>query len=178
MPNIVNDMLYQELERDLRDSGSFLFLNFDAMTVAQDQKIRTVLRDTGVRYRVVKNRLATQAMKDVLGVDIGRTLKGKCGVVFAPEEKAISAAKAVREELKTYKKNVPAPIQVLGGVIEGEPILGASAQTIADMPDRHTVNTQIATAISGPARKMAQMFAALPSGLARCIQQKIDGGDS
>ena len=29
MPNLVNEILYQELERDLKDSGSLLFLGFD-----------------------------------------------------------------------------------------------------------------------------------------------------
>ena len=172
MPNIVNKMLYQELERDLRDSGSFLFLAFDKLTVDQDQKIRNVLREEGVQYRVVKNRLAAKAMKDFLGVEVRGSLVGKCGVVFAPEEKAISAAKKIREEMKPLKKE--APVSIVGGVIEGEAILGDAAATIADMPDRNTVNTQIAVAISGPARKMAQMLNAVQSGLARCIQAKLD----
>ena len=176
MPNIVNEMLYQELERDLRDNGSFLFLRFDALTVSQDQSLRTKLRDAGVGYKVVKNRLATQAMKDFLGVDVGRTLAGKCGIVFAPEEKAISAAKLVREEMKPHKDE--APVEVLGGVIEGEAILGPMAATIADMPDRNTVNQMIATAINAPASKLARALAAVQGGLARCIQQKIDGDES
>lgn len=172
MPNIVNQMLYQELERDLRESGSFLFLSFDKLTVELDQKIRNSLREEGVQYRVVKNRLAAKVMKDVLGVEVREALTGKCGVVFAPEEKAISAAKKIREEMKPLKKE--APVSILGGVVEGEAILGEAAATIADMPDRNTVNTQLVVALAGPARKMAQMLNAVQGGLARCIQAKVD----
>ncbi len=42
------------------------------------------------------------------------------------------------------------------------------------MPDRNTVNTQIVTAISGPARSLATVVNAVSEGLARCIQAKID----
>ena len=174
MPNIVNNILYRELENDLRNSGSCLFLSFDKLTVEQDGNLRTKLREAGVDYRVVKNRLASKGMSDVLDVDVSTALVGKCGVVFAPEEKAISAAKLVREAMKTHKAN--APVRVVGGIIEGEAILGDHAANIADMPDRTTVNTQLVTALSGPARMVATVLNAVQSGLARCIQQKIEQG--
>ena len=178
MPNLVNEILYQELERDLKESGSLLFLGFDKLTVQQDGDLRNKLREAGVGYRVVKNRLATRVMRDVLGLDLGKALAGKCGLVFAPEEKAISAAKIVREAMKPLKKE--APVSLLGAVIEGEAIVGDAAATIADMPDRNTVNTQLVTALSGPARALATILNAVPASLARGLQAKIDkdGGDA
>lgn len=172
MPNIVNEMLYSELEQDFRDMGSCIVLSFDKLTVAQDEGLRKELRDAGVHYKVVKNRLATRALQSVASLDLTEAFQGKCGVVVAPEEKAISAAKIVREVMKTHRK--APPVRVTGGVIEGEAIVGAQAEFIADMPDRPTVNTQIATAISGPARSLATVVNAVGAGLARCIQAKID----
>ena len=54
---------------------------------------------------------------------------------------------------------------------------GAAAATLADLPDRNTVNTMIVTAISGPARSIATVVSAVAGGLARCIQAKIDKGE-
>ena len=172
MPNIVNDMIYQELEQDFRSMGSCIVLQFDRLTVAQDEGLRQQLRAAGVQYKVVKNRLAMRALRAAVEVDLSAAFKGKCGVVFAPDEQAISAAKVVREAMKVHKKDPP--VRVVGGVIEGEGITGAMAEAIADMPDRTTVNTQIVTAISGPARGLATVVNALAAGLARCIQAKID----
>ena len=172
MPNIVNEILFEELQRDFRESGSCLVLEFDKLTVQQDGDLRSKLREVGVEYRVVKNRLATLALKRVFDIDLSKTLVGKCGVVFAPEEKAISAAKIVREAMKVHKKDVP--VRVIGGIIEGEAIVGSMAANIADMPDRNTVNGMLASALIGPARMLATVLQAVPAGLARCIQAKID----
>lgn len=172
MPNIVNEMLYTELEQDFRQMGSCIVLQFDKLTVAQDESLRKELRAAGVQYKVVKNRLAVRALQAVASVDLTDALTGKCGMVVAPEEKAIGAAKLVREAMRVHKKDPP--VRVVGGVIEGEAIVGAQAEFIADMPDRTTVNTQIATAISGPARSLATVINAVAAGLARCIQAKLD----
>ena len=173
MPNIVNEMIYRELEQDFREMGSCIVLQFDGLTVARDEGLRQQLREAGVAYRVVKNRLATRALKTATDLDLSTAFKGKCGVVFAPEEKAISAAKLVREVMTAHKKGPP-PVRVVGGVIEGEPITGEMAAVIADMPDRNTVNTQLVTVLSGPARSLATVVNAVGAGLARCIQAKID----
>lgn len=174
MANIVNEILYRELERDIRAMGSCLLLEFDKLSVGHDTGLRRKLREAGFNYRVVKNRLASKAMQRAANVDITPALKGKCGIIFAQEARAIEAAKLVRDALKVFKKGVP--VRVVGAVIEGEAIVGAAAQTIADMPDRNTVNAQLAGAIAGPARKLASMVAALQSGLARCVQARVDQG--
>ena len=99
MPNIVNQILFRELGQEFRDMGSCLVLEFDKLSVEHDTGLRRKFRDAGFEYRVVKNRLASKALSDAARVDIGPALKGKCGIVFAPEARAIDAAKLVREAL-------------------------------------------------------------------------------
>lgn len=176
MPNIVNQFLLKQLEKDFEGMGSCIVLNFDKLTVELTNEIRTELRDAGVDYRVVKNRLAVRAF-DKMGLNLTEAFQGKCGVVLADEESAISAAKLVREfSLKARKAlsiRTP-PLVVTGGVIEGEAITGPAAATIADMPDKDTVRGMMAAAVSGPARGIAGCLAGLPGGLARVLQAKID----
>jgi len=175
MPNLVNEFLMRDLEQSFESMGSCIVVSFNTLTVEQDQALRTQFRDAGVRYQVVKNRLAVRALK-ARDLDLKAAFKGKCAVVFAPEEKAIAAAKLVREFTKKMKAP---PVVVTGGVIEGVPVSGPEAAFIADMPDRNTVNTQIVTAIMGPARMLATVTSAVGGGLARCLQAKIDkdGGE-
>ncbi len=171
MPNIVNQILRKGLEQEFRDAGSCLVLSFDRLTVEQASELRDQFREAGINYQVVKSRLARQAMQVAYDLDMSEAFRGKCGVVFAPEERAISAAKLVREATK--KQKTPTVV-VTGGVIEGEAVLGEAARMIADMPDRDTVRGQLATAVSGPARGLATVVAAIAAGMARCVQARID----
>jgi large subunit ribosomal protein L10 len=172
MPNLINEILADELASHVQSMGSCLVVSFDKMTAAQAEDIRNQFRKQGMRLRVVRNRLAQRVFRDA-GLDIDAALTGKCGIVFADEERAITAARILRETTVAQKLKEP-PFTVAGGVIEGQPITGSLAGTIADMPDRHTVRGQIATAISGPARMLATCVQGVAGGLARVIQARID----
>lgn len=173
MPNLVNTILLADLERDFQKMGSCLVVSFDNLQPEQDIAIRGKLREVGVRYRVVRNRLASKAFA-ALKLDLDSVLSGKCAIAIAEKEGAITAAKVLRDYIKKAKAS---PIQIVGGVIEGTPYLGAAAQAIADLPDRATVQTMIAQAVSGPARTMATLLNAVAGGLARCIQARVDKGE-
>ena len=91
MPSLVNKILLDELSAEFKDMGSCVVMSFDKLDVAQDEAVRTALREAGLRYRVVKNRLAVRAF-DSMDLDLSQAFTGKCGVIVAPEEKAIAAA--------------------------------------------------------------------------------------
>lgn len=178
MPNLINRLLMEEIERDLDGMGSCLVLSFDRLTVAAASDLRTKFREAGVRYRVVKNRLAIKAF-EARGLDMADAFEGKCGLVLAPEEGAIGAAKIVREAFRRAKEP---PVRVTGGVIEGEPIVGPAARHIADMPDKNTVRSQLLGVLTGLHRGLLTCVqSAGPAGVARVLQARIDkeegGGD-
>jgi len=179
MPNLVNNLLYEHLTRDIKSMGSCLVLSFDKLTVADDERLRKKFRGAGFRYRVVKNRLAVKAFQSTLGVDLGEAFTGKCGIVFAKEERAIAAAKLVKETITAAlaKSKIKfAPLTITGGVIERQAIVGKAAQSIADMPDRNTVRAQLLGVMSAPMRGLAVALNAVAGGTARCINAKVEKG--
>jgi len=173
MPNIVVRHAFAEYGKDIEGMGSCVVISFDKLTVAQVSDLRNQFRDQGISMRVVRNRIAKKALKEA-GYEV-ESLSGKCGIAFAPEEKAITAAKLVRDFAKAHKETT---LEVLGGIVEGEVIPTAAAATIADMPDKDTVRAQIAIAISAPARGLATVLSGLHSGLARCLDQHAEGATS
>ncbi|MHC4515951.1 MAG: 50S ribosomal protein L10 [Planctomycetota bacterium] len=178
MPNLVNEILLEDLKQKFEEMDSCVVVSFDKLTVEQANDVRNQFRDAGLNYFVVKNRLALQVLKS-MGLEMRSAFEGKCAVAFAKEEGAISAAKLVREFNKPFRK--APPMRVTGGVIEGEVIIGDAAKNIADMPDKQTVRGQLASALSGLARGIVVCLSgAGPAGLARVLQAKIDkeGGDS
>jgi len=170
MPNIVNKCLLAELERDFRAMGSCVIVEHGPVNPVQDIEIRSQMREAGVCYRVVRRRLAHRALA-AMDLDIGVALKGRCAFAIAAKEGAIQAARKLREWIKKTKN---APISIKGGIVEGQAYVGESAGLLADLPDRHTVNTQIASAVSGPARSLASVLNAVAGGMARCIQARLD----
>lgn len=172
MPNLVNEILLADLKKEFQNMGSCVVVEFGKLQPQQDIEIRGKLREAGVRYRVVRSRLALKAFSG-LKLDLSGALTGRCGVAIAQKEGAIQAAKILREWIKKTKN---APIAIKGGVVEGTAYTGASADAIADLPDRNTVNTMIVSAISGPARSLASILNAVAGGLARCTQARVDKG--
>jgi large subunit ribosomal protein L10 len=172
MPNLVNEILLADLQREFESMGSCVVVEFGKLQPKQDIEIRDKLRSAGVRYRVVRSRLARRAFAG-MNLNLDEALTGRCGIAIAEKEGAIAAAKILREWIKKTKD---APLTIKGGVVEGSAYAGAAADAIADLPDRNTVNTQIVTAISGPARSLAILVSAVAGGLARCIQARVDKG--
>ncbi|HLQ39074.1 MAG TPA: 50S ribosomal protein L10 [Planctomycetota bacterium] len=170
MPNLVNEVLLADLRREFKNMGSCLVITFDKLQPEQDKELRGKFRDAGVKYRVVKNRLAVKAFAE-LKIDLAPAFVGRCGVAIAKKEGAIAAARLVRDYSKKQKLS---PVKLVGGVVEGQPFVGTAAEGIANLPDRHTVNTMLATAVSGPARSLATVVSALAAGMARCIQARVD----
>ncbi len=170
MPNLVNEILLADLQREFQKMGSCVVVEFGNLKPKQDIEIRGKLREAGIRYRVVRSRLASRAFAS-MKLDLSVALTGRCGIAIAQKEGAIQAAKILREWIKKTKD---APLTIKGGVVEGAAYSGAAASSIADLPDRNTVNTQIVTALSGPARSIACLVSAVAGGLARCIQAKVD----
>jgi large subunit ribosomal protein L10 len=170
MPNLVNEILLADLQREFQSMGSCVVVEFGKLQPKQDIEIRDKLRAAGIRYRVVRSRLARRAFSE-LDLNLDEALTGRCGIAIAEKEGAIEAAKILRDWIKKTKD---APLTIKGGVVEGAAYAGAAASTIAELPDRNTVNTMIASAISGPARSIASLVSAVAGGLARCIQAKVD----
>jgi large subunit ribosomal protein L10 len=172
MANVINEFLVSELQGEIKKAGSCLLVGFQKMSVAQAEDIRREFRKAGLKYRVVKNRLASVAFA-AHKLDVGKNLKGKCGVVFAPQERAIEAAKLLRDHYKKLKVKEP-PLSVIGGVIEGEVIGKARAAAIVDMPDRKTVQAQLASVLAAPMRSLAVALSGVAGGVSRCIQARVD----
>ena len=57
MPNVVNEIILADLQREFQRMGSCVVVEFGKLLPQQDIEIRGKLRAAGVRYRVVRSRL-------------------------------------------------------------------------------------------------------------------------
>lgn len=174
MPNIVNKMVMRELTEEFKDVEGMVLVSYAGLTVEENEALRGKLAEKNVSFRMVRNSLAKRVLAEKeITFPEDEALKGNTGIAYGDAEAAIDAAKIFNE--KDVKK--AGKVQFKGGVLEGNALDAQSAKALADLPDRDTLHAQLLGVISGPARGLATVINAVPSGLARVIQAHVDDSD-
>lgn len=183
MAKALKHMLASQLGGELENSpAGLMVVDPGGMTVEAVEAFRGDLREQagGALLRVVHNRTARVAIRergfdgDVEG--LSAVLAGPSAVVYGGDG-PIPIAKVVRDWSKKHKA-----LKVKGAVADGEVLLGADAQALAEMPDLEQLKGMLAGLIIGAGRGIATSLQGVYGGLARVIQARLDeggfGGDS
>lgn len=170
MPNLVNEMIYRELEQGLAKASGMVFLAVHKLTVKETEGLRNELHGGGVRMRIVRNRLARKALA-ARGLETPKELlAGNVAVMWGDSEQAIFAAKVFSKS--AFKKQ--GKIAFRGGMLEGNLVGGKEAEAMSALPSRKELQATLLGVISAPARTLATVLSALPSSTARVLQARID----
>ena len=144
-------------------SPYLIVIDYTGLTVQQFTELRNRLDTGGARCTVAKNSYMRKALAEAGMPDIGADLTGQMAYVMGDAE-VFSAAKVIKNFEKEFKK----PEMKVG--ILGNAILDAEAlKSIADIPSREAVLSQLLATILEPATRIA-----------RVVQNKFnpDGDDS
>ena len=131
-----------------------LFADFTGVPTAELRKLRILMRELGGTFTVLKKRLLRIALKNK-GIDCDPTkFERQAGLITVSQDIYSAAAKiyALVKELARTKKD----LKILGGVdIEAKKELSAEEfVTIAQLPSRETLLTQIAFMLTMPMKKI------------------------
>jgi large subunit ribosomal protein L10 len=140
---------------EIKNSKSLLFADFTGVPTDEIKKLKAVLRSAGAKFKVFKKRLLKIAMTEA-GVDVDPTkFDAQVGTVFAP--KAIyDVASPLWKFGKDLLKNTKKEFKILGGYDAQEKKFfdGAAIATIAKLPSREVLLTQIAVMFGMPIKKV------------------------
>jgi large subunit ribosomal protein L10 len=148
--------------------SSAVFLDFKGMTVEQVTKLRVEFRKSGVDYRVVKNTLVKQAIKDKpWSASLKSTLAGMTGIAWSYEDPS-AAAKVVKAFRKDNEK-----LQVKAGLIEGQLLDGKAVESeLAAMPGKDEVRAQLLATMQAPLQKFVALLQAPSQNLVYLLSAK------
>ena len=137
-----------ELTEKLAGNQTLVFVNFKGITVGETDKFRRALREAGVGYKVSKKTLLNRVLeaKGVTGTQ--PDLVGEMGVAYS-----IDALAAAREVLN-FSKGKETP-KIIGGVFNGEYADQARMMSIATIPSREVLLSQIAYLLKSPIQRLA-----------------------
>jgi large subunit ribosomal protein L10 len=147
---------------------SAVFLDFKGMTVEEVSKLRIEFRKSGVEYRVVKNTLVKQALKDKpWSKTLGDALRGMTGVAWSYEDPS-AAAKVVKAFRKDNEK-----LQIKAGLIEGQLLDGKAVESqLATMPGKNELRAQLLATMQAPLQNFVALLQAPAQNLVYVLSAK------
>lgn len=155
---------------------SAVLVDFQGMTVEAVTALREEFRKSGVEYKVVKNTLVKQAIKDrPYAQGVGPALKGMTGIAWCYEEPG-AAAKVIKTFAKTNAK-----LKIKAGIVEADVLTAANVENVlATMPGKNELRSTLLATFMAPMQSLvaqlnapSQNFAYLLD--ARVRQQKTEG---
>ena len=158
----------QYLATELADSTTAIVGTFSKLTVSQDFALRTVVRNAGGKYRVLKNKLAERGAK---GTKIEAALQGLKGVssMAYTSGDPVALAKA----LTTWvKENAEFSFKL--AIVDGKVLSVAEIQQLAAMPGREELYSKLLFLINAPAQRLVTVLNATSRDLAVVIGQAVE----
>ena len=127
-------------------------------------RLRKLLRDKQVEYKVFKNTLAKRALDELELGGAATFMDGPTAWAFANDPVAPSKI------LKDFGKEAP-QIEMLGGILDGMIINKSQLEVLASLPPREVLLAQIVGTIVAPIRNAVSAINAVPNGLVNVLDQ-------
>lgn len=166
------EALTSEVKGRFGKMTSAVLLDYQGLTVEAVTKLRNEFRKQGVEYRVVKNTLIKQAIKDQSWASaLGKTLTGMTGVAWSYEDPS-AAAKVVKAFRKDNEK-----LKIKGGLIDGQIVAADRVETdLANMPGKDELRGMLLATFQAPLTQFVQLLNAPGQNFAYLLKAKEDKG--
>ena len=158
----------EKLAAELTGATTAIVGTFQKLTVSQDFALRTVVRNAGGKYRVVKNKLAARAAQGTGVEQALQGLKGVSSLAYSTGD-PVALAKA----LTTWvKENSEFSFKL--AIVDGKLLSVAEIQQLALMPGREELYSKLLFLINSPAQRLATVLNATGRDLAVVLGQAVE----
>lgn len=141
--------LLSSFKNDVKDAQSIVFVHFEKLSAKDTIILRRALRTEGVGYKVIKKSLAQRVFND-LGVSGDMPeLPGETAFAYATD--LLAPARGVHAFAKTHKEQV----SISGGIFEGVYKSAGDMMSIALIPPREVLLSQLAYLLKSPMQRIA-----------------------
>lgn len=135
-------------------SQTLTLAEYRGMTVAHLDVLRRQAREKGVYLHVLKNTLARRAVKGTPFEVVSDAMVGP--LIYGFSEDAVAAAKVVSDFAKTNDKLV-----IKAGAYAGKMLDAKGVQSLASIPTKEVLLSQLLGLMMSPISRMARVLAAL-----------------
>lgn len=169
MPSDAKRAAVAELVQTFSGADRAVVSDYRGLTVADIGAVRRSLRDKGISYRVVKNRLARIAAEQAGRSELASLMDGPTALSMGGEDE-VALAKGVLDAVRPYRTVV-----IRGAVIGANRLDGNEVTRLAALPGRDQLLSAIAGGLAAPLAVTAGLFDAplrAMAGLFEALVQK------
>ncbi len=148
-------LIVDEIKTQFDNAVSVVFADYNGVTVEEDTKLRKQARETGVVYKVYKNRLMLRALNE-LGIEgVNPTdLEGTTSVAIAKDE--VTAAKLLGNANKDFNK-----LNIKFGILNKQVISKAECEKLSKIPERKVLLAMLLGGLTGTISSFARALNAV-----------------
>lgn len=169
MPSAEKSESVQSLKERFQGVKTAVLTEYRGLTVRQISDLRKQLKGAAAEYKVVKNRLARLAVKGSPLDPLAPHLKGPTGVAFSRQDPV-----AVAKALQTFVRANPA-LTIKVGLVEGKVLEPQALRSLADLPSKEALRSQLVGAIQGPMSQLVRLLTAPQQEFVRVLEARSKG---
>jgi len=159
-----------EVTTQLRDAEAVYAVDYRGTSVTQAAELRSRLRESDTRFRIVKNTLTERAADNAGAEALKPFLEGPTALVFVQGD-AATAAKALADFRKASGL-----LEFKGGWMNGDTLSAEQIDAISKLPSRDVLYGRLVGMVASPLTGLASAMGGLIGGLARQLQLMADQG--
>lgn len=169
MSKYVKGLLQQELERKFTDVSEFVVLEVRGVGGNENNEMRGVLKEKGIRLSVVKNAMMCRALESLeMPGAKALFLAGPSAVAFGGDS-VVDVAKGVNE----WAKKITA-VKFKGAYVDGSVVDAQGAEALSKMKSRVELQGDVVMLINAPGANLAAAIAGSGGIIAGCIKSLVE----
>jgi large subunit ribosomal protein L10 len=168
MPTEKKVQIVENLQETFSRCSIGILTDYRGLKTSELTDMRRKLRELGIEYRVVKNSLAQFAAKKAGMDELVGSFKGPVAVVFGYGE-ILDTARALADYIRTTKST----LSIKGGFLEDRLLSSRDVDTLATLPTREVLISQVMAGIQSPIVGLVNVLSAPIRGVMGVLQARI-----
>jgi large subunit ribosomal protein L10 len=159
------DAVIAEVTQLLTDTENLFVSDYRGLTVTELSQLRGKLRESGARFKIVKNTLGGIAADKSGREQVKGMLSGPTAVTFCGDD-LVGAAKALADFARTHPQ-----LEVRGGLLDASLIDPEGVRALASLPPRDVLIAQVVGTMAAPMTGLVTVLQGTISGFVRALDQ-------